>query len=160
MESIKSHCYLAYNSLTPSLPTAPALLFAPTPILPPAFPWLNIAVSISALPGGWSCRSRLWETCVGNLIWSPQDLSERPASVCEYKLDTDLIQMGDSLCQAGGKGQNQQASSVSWCGTTACILLTKRQNMDTCWQSFTFCLTIRFSCQYTRQINRLHVSFD
>lgn len=54
---------------------------------------LYIAVSISALPGGWSCRSRLWEICVGNPIWSPQDLSEWAASVCGHKLDTGLIRM-------------------------------------------------------------------
>lgn len=43
--------------------------------------FLYIAVSIWAMPAGQSCRSRLWERCVGNLIWSPQDLSEWSASV-------------------------------------------------------------------------------
>lgn len=50
---------------------------------------LYIAVSISSpAPGGRSCRSRLWEICVGNLIWSPRDLSEWAASVCGLTLDT------------------------------------------------------------------------
>lgn len=95
-------------------------------ILPLSSAWLlYIAVSISALPGGWSCRSRLWERCVGNPIWSPQDLSEWAASVCGLKLDTGLIRMGDSLCQAGRKGQNRQASLLNWCDTIVCFSLTR-----------------------------------
>lgn len=96
----------------------------------PLFLWLYIAVSISALPRGWSCRTRLWEICVRNLIWSPQDPNEWAACVCEHKHTTTWghrppIWLGGSLCQAGRKGQNQQASLLNWCGTTWCISFTK-----------------------------------
>lgn len=102
MESINWHCCCAYNSVTPS-PTYP---LSPKPsILPLSSAWLlYIAVSISAQPAGWSCRSRLWEICVDNAIWSPQDLSEWAASVCGRRLDTGLIRGGGgSLCRAGRK---------------------------------------------------------
>lgn len=41
---------------------------------------LYIAVSISTLPGGQSCRTRLWQICVGksNLLSSGPGVTERP----------------------------------------------------------------------------------
>lgn len=102
MESIKSHCCRARDSATPSLPQLLLSPLATHPsILTLSSEWfLYIAVSISAVPAGQSCRSRLWERCVGNLIWSPRDLSEWSACVCGCELDTGLVRMEDSLCRA------------------------------------------------------------
>lgn len=93
MESIKSHCWRAYNSATPSPPTQqlPLSSLVPHPAILPLASCMAVVyccIHFKPCPGGRSCRSRLWEICVGNLIWSPRDLSEWAASVCGLTLDT------------------------------------------------------------------------
>lgn len=74
---------MAWNQLSHIVPALATVWLLPYPqlplsslvphrsILPVSSAWLlYIAVSISALPRGWSCHSRLWEICVGNPIWS------------------------------------------------------------------------------------------
>lgn len=59
-------------------------LSSPSPL---ASAWLlYIAVSISTLPGGESCRTRLWEICVGksDLVSLGPGVSERPPFVEPY----------------------------------------------------------------------------